>query len=465
MLDDEIFLLEAFKHERPGVRLLAIEDCAIPIATLEINLLTQQKREIPIVDEIILKLLRLQSLPLERIGELLGLEKTFVIEVLTRLMSDNYIERDSKTRSVKISRSGMHLLEIHGESVPVNHSENAFFNRLTWKLEAPRNIRLLSQKAAKQANWIILPSVQKSRVGNEDLDLEDIRDFFGLKKNQLVEILSLQSIRQKGYTKYVHGKLFAYVNQLGLVEPHFALNGIFRQDITSAFLASGRDMESLGFTNISDVNLLDLHNLERLHEDDLESDRVFDEIFVSASSMLDHDNGDATEEQVTKDVETFEHVKYFDEALTMSKSRILIVSPWIRGIVVNDAFISHLQDRLLAGVKVDIAYGYKRDQSKRRDEYRGCHPHALRMILGLAQKFDNLSLHELDDVHAKILVFDNTVIKTSFNWLSFKGDPSRTYRFESGTLTRGKDYADEVYERTLLKIPELLVDENKRFLL
>jgi hypothetical protein len=53
----------------------------------------------------------------------------------------------------------------------------------------------------------------------------------------------------------------------------------------------------------------------------------------------------------------------------------------------------------------------------------------------------------LPNTHAKILIYDDVYITSSFNWLSFKGDPSRTYRMEEGTLIEGAAQADRVHER------------------
>ncbi len=48
--------------------------------------------------------------------------------------------------------------------------------------------------------------------------------------------------------------------------------------------------------------------------------------------------------------------------------------------------------------------------------------------------------------HEKVLIFDHTVVTASFNWLSFKGDPKRPLRRESGTLVRKPGFADNQYE-------------------
>jgi hypothetical protein len=55
------------------------------------------------------------------------------------------------------------------------------------------------------------------------------------------------------------------------------------------------------------------------------------------------------------------------------------------------------------------------------------------------------------------------VIKTSFNWLSFKGDPKRTYRFESGTYIEDPSHADDVYTQIIARLPDMKVPEPKIF--
>ena len=53
----------------------------------------------------------------------------------------------------------------------------------------------------------------------------------------------------------------------------------------------------------------------------------------------------------------------------------------------------------------------------------------------------------MDDTHAKVLVSDGYYIKTSFNWLSFRGDPKRKYRQEEGDLVQDQVLADRAYDK------------------
>jgi phosphatidylserine/phosphatidylglycerophosphate/cardiolipin synthase-like enzyme len=53
----------------------------------------------------------------------------------------------------------------------------------------------------------------------------------------------------------------------------------------------------------------------------------------------------------------------------------------------------------------------------------------------------------LGDTHAKILISDRKfAISTSFNWLSFRGDRSRTFRDERGTIVYDAQKIDELFD-------------------
>jgi hypothetical protein len=64
-----------------------------------------------------------------------------------------------------------------------------------------------------------------------------------------------------------------------------------------------------------------------------------------------------------------------------------------------------------------------------------------------AQRSLRLAIVEVDDTHAKVLVGDDFYIKTSFNWLSFRGDPSKKYRQEEGDLVQDQILSDGAYNK------------------
>jgi hypothetical protein len=90
-------------------------------------------------------------------------------------------------------------------------------------------------------------------------------------------------------------------------------------------------------------------------------------------------------------------------------------------------------------VRIHIGYGFPGDEEKND-------PRALKDLHRLADRAaGKLVIRKIGTTHEKILIFDETVVTASFNWLSFKGDPRRPLRRESGTLVRKPGYADEQY--------------------
>ena len=65
----------------------------------------------------------------------------------------------------------------------------------------------------------------------------------------------------------------------------------------------------------------------------------------------------------------------------------------------------------------------------------------------LSEQFKFTFVHRrLGNTHAKVLICDKRfLIITSFNWLSFKGDPKRTFRDERGTYVAVPEKIDEQF--------------------
>jgi phosphatidylserine/phosphatidylglycerophosphate/cardiolipin synthase-like enzyme len=140
-----------------------------------------------------------------------------------------------------------------------------------------------------------------------------------------------------------------------------------------------------------------------------------------------------------RSVSVFEHPELLTKAINSARRRLLIISPWVRGGVVNANFVGALERRIRAGVDVHIGHGIGSDDSQ-SDEW------ALQKLSNLAARYkDKFHLVRLMNTHAKILIFDGIWINTSFNWLSFQGDPNRTFRMEEGTLVQIPSEVDKAF--------------------
>jgi hypothetical protein len=58
-----------------------------------------------------------------------------------------------------------------------------------------------------------------------------------------------------------------------------------------------------------------------------------------------------------------------------------------------------------------------------------------------------MALAHIPSPQPNVLIFDDTWVNSGFDWLSFRDQPTRTYRPEEGTLVRDKAHVDEQYNR------------------
>jgi phosphatidylserine/phosphatidylglycerophosphate/cardiolipin synthase-like enzyme len=139
-------------------------------------------------------------------------------------------------------------------------------------------------------------------------------------------------------------------------------------------------------------------------------------------------------------LQTYEHQTVLQEALEGSERRLLILSPWIRGDVVNDGFVDALWALARRGVEIHIGYGISRNPED-QDEW------PIQKLQRLANENSNVTFKHLGNTHAKILISDDRMVVTSFNWLSFRGTRQRRYRQEEGVLIQDARLTESQYER------------------
>lgn len=156
-------------------------------------------------------------------------------------------------------------------------------------------------------------------------------------------------------------------------------------------------------------------------------------------------------------VPTYEHPRLLDLALRSSQHRLLLVSPWVKDAVVEQAFLRLLRGRLDAGVEVYLGYGLADDPVADIDR------RARENLLALDADYPNLRFSHLGGgVHAKVLISDAAfLVITSFNWMSFRGDPTRTFRDERGVVISTTSEIDREWDQWMTTWPDPLPRETR----
>jgi phosphatidylserine/phosphatidylglycerophosphate/cardiolipin synthase-like enzyme len=140
----------------------------------------------------------------------------------------------------------------------------------------------------------------------------------------------------------------------------------------------------------------------------------------------------------------YEHRPVLKKAVKESQKRLMIISPWIRANSVNRGFLTEFEKLLKRDVQVFIGYGLgEKDEPRYPQDIE-----AEKKLQHLAKQYaKNFTFKRLGDTHAKILICDTQfAVITSFNWLSFKGDPDRTFRDERGTMVCDSQKIEELFD-------------------
>lgn len=451
MTDQFKILQRRFGDSRPGLQLIAAEDAAIPVTVLRADVLAQEKKELPITEEFTLRFVSLGVNSPEEIAAYLGLEAGHVVDATAAQLSENHVRRRDSDGSLALTPQGVEVARNLAATQPVLRQLPVSFDRLTWSLADYPERSLLSKKEADDLGMVILPATKNARIGLDDVTPSGFNALF---KRDRLQVLRIHKVSISKH-RYLPVKLLVYGDPSRQeVELAVCIDDDLATDHGLA-LARIDAIQSLGIT-------LAEAEPRPILDEELESQRT-EGADAETSEVAGAPGAEAAEVAVASDpeasgltslvrsVSVFEHADLLVLALQSAQSRILIVSPWVRSAVVTTDFIAKVEQRLRAGVQVTIAHGYGDDDSG-SDEF------ALRRLTNLASRYDTFDLARLKNTHAKILIFDGHWVSTSFNWLSFRGDPERTYRMEEGTLVSIPARVDQEYARYLELIEDQKVD-------
>lgn len=439
-------LQRRFGDERPGMQLLAVENAAVPVTIVQTDVLAQERKPLPIMEEFVVRFVAEGvSDPIEIAG-LLGLDEDQVLEAAAIQISDNHLRRSGSAGGLALTPLGVEVVRNLAATQPVLKQLPVVFDRLVWRLADYPRSGLLRKKDAQEQGLQLLPAAQKARISLDDVTAEGFNALLSARDGheRKVEILRVRKVSPNTH-------LYLPVELLVYGDPS-------RQELELAVCIDGELQAAHGLAldgnNAVERLGLSLGDPEPrpLLDGPLEQQRASQEevelIATSAGRAEAADgqpDGTAASESVAalavRSVSVFEHADLLGDALNQARRRLLIISPWVRAAVVNTDFVARLERRLKAGVEVTIAHGYGLDDS-------GSDDFALRRLENLATRYkDKLLVARLANTHAKILISDDMWVTTSFNWLSFRGDPERTYRMEEGTLVQIPDEVDHAYER------------------
>lgn len=433
-----------FGHHRPGLQLVSVVDAAVPVTMLRVDVLAQERKPLPLLDEFILRFVHAGVREIDEIAALLGLQREQVVATVADQISSNNLTR-AWSGQLGLTAIGLEAARNLAAVQPVLTQLNVPFDRLVWDAQDYSRSSLIKKWDAQEAGLEILPAKKSSRVHINDLTVERFNELVESRDDRMrqVEVLRVRKIASQNLHLYMPAQLLIYGDPgSGEVELGLCIEGDL-QPAHGLELAAADAVVKLGIA-VADPEprptLAPELEEQRVSSDQLQVIRSAGEQGPSGDDQPSEKVSTRIEDIAVRSVDVHEHPQLLAQALNGAKERLLIIAPWVKGGVVNTDFVAALERRLRAGVEVHIGHGYGPNDS-------GSDDFALRKLNNLAARYEKLRVVRLQNTHAKILIFDDVWITTSFNWLSFKGDPNRTYRMEEGTLVQIPNEVDKAFER------------------
>ena len=414
MLSEFKALDAKYRNSHPGAVLVSIERVAIPAADVHFDLLVDEIKPIPTPIEYVLRFISLGVSRQSEIAEALGLPDKMAVDVMARCLEEGLIAPVGKDDNFGLTVRGKDALTTLTAQSPRRIGPKLVVDKTTWSLVDWPVSELLTQKQLNSEGFtgqLIAPAYGKTFKTQDFTAIEIDKALKSQTQRRASSVNVLQVISSKArFHGYVLGWLLIKVDEDNKPVVVIEVCGERRIELEDAFYEQG---------------LHSKFNFEGFRSNDasaaIQSEVRTAEATTSSNETFSEPDGGM--------LETYEHAALFEEALQIASKRLVIVSPWISDRVVNANFLARLERLVLAKVDVRIAWHFDdgRDKERPKDSAR-----ALKALLALSRRHENFKLITLEQSHAKVLIFDDMYVASSFNWLSFSGSRVGAYRLEYG---------------------------------
>ncbi|MFF3257388.1 phospholipase D-like domain-containing protein [Actinacidiphila glaucinigra] len=476
--------------KRPGYRLVTYREVGLPFWDVPVRCRLLARKSLGVLDEFTLRCVEAGLNVSDDVSRFLNLPTEVTDAVMGRLVVKGHIiavpaNRDTATVHYVISDSGRQATKQLAEVTPEERTLRLAFDGLTRKYThierslrwRPRDLR------AHDIQEIPAFPVDPPAVGPDDTSEVSLilRDVTETAKHDLITVMSLDGKREKFFLRAI-ALIFESADKPDEVQVQFAIDGRLSEDHALAF-AKSEGRRKIGLTGPlrdveSTIDSLLGEELLKLRADEAEvaAIRRTAENYKNQLSTVEERVSDATDERKeplvelatemagrldaaeealrsipVRVLEVHEHRPLLLEALKSARERLMIISPWIRTAVVNESFVADLERLLKSGVSVAIGFGIDGNAAA-----GGSDQAAERRLADLSSAHNNFQFVRLGDTHAKVLVVDHSyAVVTSFNWLSFRGDPNRPFRDERGTMITIAAEVDRLYSDYLARMESI----------
>lgn len=461
----------------PNSDLVKYYEAAIPQYCMDLVLTMQKEKQISILQEFILKFVQENIDSIENICTFLGINKKAVYTAVADMQAIELVIVDVFNSKIKITDKGKTALKDASLIVPEDVEYKVFMDALLGDIYLDTK-KKYQKKEVKSFDLVpIATHIDKPDI--TDLSFEDVKTAINrfrkvnfYEKDKLEGNLISIPKMEKVYVEYNKVSVLVYMNRkIHDIELRVYEKQTRRQEYENILLQMyNNDTHIFEFDrkNIVDendncplLNLLPSEIIQGAKEFTQKSNEIEREISqlqtqltvikeLSQEDELEENTASAAQkisflEQKIKEMEherksadrilnTYDHRPLLIQALKESQDIVVIISPWIKSGGLNNEILNLIEQAVKRKTRIVIGYGIS--EKKDSDKWIIDRLNAIK-----SKKFGgNLKLIALNNTHEKVLIMDNKfMVITSFNWLSFKGDPKRGFRQETGYYTESKE--------------------------
>lgn len=478
MTIDELAKLKA--NSVPNSTLVKYYEAGIPQWHMEAILTMLKPKKLSVLQEFILKFISSGIDDVSDICNFLGVNKTAVNNAVAVLQKNNLITVDIFYSKLKLTDKGEKDLKEAATIVPEDIEYALYVDGLLGNVYLDTRKLYTSKELHSFEIKPINTTVERPTL--DSLVYEEVKRAINLfKKNHAYEQDKLEGDLQeisrvaKTYVEYKKVSVLIFMNKSGDIEFQ-VFDGTTRNDDYSIALQKQ-------YNNNSRVLDFDSNFISEAEENNSLISVLPQEIIESAKSFSykdftlereisnlttqldaikknDDDNDEQQKESATERIRflekkidemknerkgadrilsTYDHRPLLLDALDNAQNMVVIVSPWIKSGGMNNEILGRIERALQRSTRVIIGYGI----SEKEDSDRWI----LQRLTDIQKKKygDKLLLVKLSNTHEKVLIKDNEyMVITSFNWLSFKGDPNKGFRQETGYYTESKEAINQI---------------------
>ena len=434
---------------RPGWELVNYQEVGLPIFRVRLSITVQKVETIAVIEEFILRLVKAGLTTTNELSEFLGLEVSMLETSLGNLVYEGDISLLESNEKIALTSRGQSKLVSLKVDRLVQSDASVYFDGITRELVALDAGQTWLGRDLERDGIPILPASPKRKPAVTEIELKKLNSHLthvDWGTGEKFRVLRLDAMLGRAYLDYRRAVALAFKSTNGKhISIAFAIDNRLSAQHERVYKANGLGERSPIFG--------DLFNAKKRRANILAARSAMSAIAPVPQQKIKSNSNTSVSasgeiSQLVRPVTCYEHPGLLLDALQNARHRLVIVSPWIRGKVVDEAFLSALNALCERNVNVTFVFGFGVDRGEREQDTQ-----ARKNLEKLSRDYKCFRLLKGKGVHAKVLIKDNDyVVSTSFNWLSFKGDLKLSLREEEGTLVADSRYVDQYHDSLISRL-------------